>query len=283
MLAREELGLNPDDLGSPWRAAAASFVTFAVGAAVPLVPVPRRTSAARARIAAAAVLTRLALFAVGLGLSLFTGRQALRSALRMVLIGGGAGLVSFLWAARSASPSAEAAALLEIRAAGPRLARLSRYRYQVLAMKRIFLFLVTNLAVVLVSDDRGAHLLGLDHWLAMHGSSLGGLLVFAAVFGFGGSFISLLMSKWMAKRMPWACASSASPATRPSNGCSRVVAAATRAPPASACRKSASSIRREPNAFATGASRNAALVAVSSGLLAAHERARRSRRCWDTR
>jgi VIT1/CCC1 family predicted Fe2+/Mn2+ transporter len=95
VLAREELGLNPDDLGSPWGAASASFVTFAVGAAVPLLPLLLGASGTRAVLGSAA-LTLLALFAVGLGLSLFTGRAALHSALRMVLIGGGAGAVSFL-------------------------------------------------------------------------------------------------------------------------------------------------------------------------------------------
>src|SRR2546423_12226312 len=65
-------------------------------------------------------------------------------------------------------------------------------------MKRIVLFLATNLAVVLVLSVV-ARLLGLDAWLAVHGSSLGGLLVFAAFFGFAGSVISLAMSKWMAK------------------------------------------------------------------------------------
>ncbi len=95
VLAREELGLNPDDLGSPWRAASVSFVTFALGAAVPLVPFVARVGGTRALVMDAA-LTAAALFAVGLGLSLFTGRAALRSALRMVLIGGGAGTVSFL-------------------------------------------------------------------------------------------------------------------------------------------------------------------------------------------
>ncbi|MGH8133431.1 MAG: VIT1/CCC1 transporter family protein, partial [Steroidobacteraceae bacterium] len=85
VLAREELGLNPDDLGSPWGAASASFVTFAVGAAVPLLPFVAHLAGTRA-IVAAAIATAAALFAVGLGLSLFTGRDALRSALRMVLI-----------------------------------------------------------------------------------------------------------------------------------------------------------------------------------------------------
>ena len=95
VLAREELGLNPDDLGSPWRAATTSFTTFAAGAAIPLIPFLAGLTGNRATLAAALV-TLLALFAVGLGLSLFTGRQAVRGALRMVLIGGGAGAVSFL-------------------------------------------------------------------------------------------------------------------------------------------------------------------------------------------
>ncbi len=95
VLAREELGLNPDDLGSPWRAAIASFLTFAVGAAIPLLPFVLRY-AGNTAVLASALVTLATLFAVGLGLSLFTGRSALRSALRMVLIGGGAGGVSFL-------------------------------------------------------------------------------------------------------------------------------------------------------------------------------------------
>ena len=95
VLAREELGLNPDDLGSPWRAASASFVTFAAGALLPLAPFLAGLAGNRA-LAVSAALTAVALFAVGLGLSLFTGRDALRSALRMVLIGGGAGTFSFL-------------------------------------------------------------------------------------------------------------------------------------------------------------------------------------------
>jgi vacuolar iron transporter family protein len=95
VLAREELGLNPDDLGSPWQAASTSFVAFATGAAVPLLPFLLGLTGSRALLTAT-VITLAALFAVGLGLSLFTGRAALRSAVRMVLIGGGAGAVSFL-------------------------------------------------------------------------------------------------------------------------------------------------------------------------------------------
>jgi vacuolar iron transporter family protein len=95
VLSREELGLNPDDLGSPWRAASASFIAFAAGAVIPLIPFFAGLSALRAALGAA-LITLAALFAVGLGLSLFTGRHAVRGALRMVLIGGGAGAVSFL-------------------------------------------------------------------------------------------------------------------------------------------------------------------------------------------
>ena len=95
VLAREELGLNPDDLGSPWQAASSSFVAFALGAAVPLIPFLCGLTGANATSGAVAI-TLVSLFAVGLGLSLFTGRDALRSALRMVLIGGGAGAVSYL-------------------------------------------------------------------------------------------------------------------------------------------------------------------------------------------
>jgi VIT1/CCC1 family predicted Fe2+/Mn2+ transporter len=94
VLAREELGLNPDDLGSPWQAATTSLVAFAVGAAVPLLPFLAGARAFRGTLAAA-LITLAALFAVGLSLSLFTGRHALRSAVRMVLIGGGAGALCF--------------------------------------------------------------------------------------------------------------------------------------------------------------------------------------------
>lgn len=95
VLAREELGLNPDNLGSPWGASTASFLAFATGAAVPLIPFLVHMRGSRA-LAATAVITGIALFGVGLALSLFTGRQALRGALRMVLIGGGAGALAFL-------------------------------------------------------------------------------------------------------------------------------------------------------------------------------------------
>jgi vacuolar iron transporter family protein len=94
VLAREELGLNPDDLGSPLHAAGFSFLSFAVGAAVPLAPFLWGLRGIEG-IAGAAAVTLVALFVVGLALSLFTGRAAWRGALRMMLIGGGAGIVSF--------------------------------------------------------------------------------------------------------------------------------------------------------------------------------------------
>jgi VIT1/CCC1 family predicted Fe2+/Mn2+ transporter len=95
VLAREELGLNPDDLGSPWQAAIASFLAFGAGAAVPLLPFLVSVDRTSALVWAAAG-TGLTLFGIGMALSLFTGRDAWQGALRMVLIGGGAGVVSFL-------------------------------------------------------------------------------------------------------------------------------------------------------------------------------------------
>jgi VIT1/CCC1 family predicted Fe2+/Mn2+ transporter len=93
-LAREELGLNPDDLGSPWGAAAFSFLAFAAGAIVPLVPFLVGLPLGRA-VAVAAVTAGLALFGVGAALSLFTGRNAWLGGLRMIAIGGGAGAVTW--------------------------------------------------------------------------------------------------------------------------------------------------------------------------------------------
>jgi VIT1/CCC1 family predicted Fe2+/Mn2+ transporter len=84
-LAREELGLNPDDLGSPWGAAVSSFSAFAVGGALPLLPFVLEWDGDRVR--AAALLAGAALFGVGASLSLFTGRNALHGGLRMLGIG----------------------------------------------------------------------------------------------------------------------------------------------------------------------------------------------------
>lgn len=92
-LAREELGLNPDELGSPLKAASASFLAFAVGALIPLLPyaVVRNGEPLTVSIG----LTAAALFSVGALLSLFTGRQAFHGGLRMLLIGGLAGAATY--------------------------------------------------------------------------------------------------------------------------------------------------------------------------------------------
>ncbi|MGE0336510.1 MAG: VIT1/CCC1 transporter family protein [Gammaproteobacteria bacterium] len=93
-LAREELGLNPDDLGSPWGAAAASFVAFAVGAVLPLLPYlgPGRWHP----LGVTTGIALAGLFSVGATLSLFTGRSAIASGLRMTAIGAGAGAATWL-------------------------------------------------------------------------------------------------------------------------------------------------------------------------------------------
>ncbi|MBS1200019.1 MAG: hypothetical protein H6R27_697 [Proteobacteria bacterium] len=93
-LAREELGLNPDDLGSPWGAALSSFAAFAAGAIVPLLPFLLGPPGGGVR--ATVLLTGASLFGVGTALSLFTGRSAVMGGLRMMAIGGGAGLTTWL-------------------------------------------------------------------------------------------------------------------------------------------------------------------------------------------
>lgn len=84
-LAREELGLNPDDLGSPIGAAASSFVAFAAGAVLPLVPFLAGFGAAGLPVAGA--VSGGALFAIGAALSLFSGKSALLGGARMLAIG----------------------------------------------------------------------------------------------------------------------------------------------------------------------------------------------------
>ena len=132
-------------------------------------------------------------------------------------------------------------------------------------MKRIFLFILTNLAVILILSIV-LTLLGIDRVLDAQGIDLDlrNLLVFAAVFGFGGAFISLAMSKWTAKRMTgaevivsprnideaWLVQTVKRQAERAGIGMPEV--ALYEAP--------------DPNAFATGMRRNSALVAVSTGL-----------------
>jgi heat shock protein HtpX len=133
-------------------------------------------------------------------------------------------------------------------------------------MKRILLLLVTNLAVLAVLTIV-AHLIGLDRWLQVRGSSLSALLVLAAVFGFGGAFVSLLMSKWMA-RTSMGVRIIQQPTTPTEHWLVDMVARLARAAgvgmPEVGVFQSP-----QPNAFATGYRRDAALVAVSTGLLAA--------------
>jgi len=86
-LVREELGLDPAGLGSPWGAAIGSFVAFAGGAVLPVIPFFFSSSASAPVVAASAALSATALFAVGASLSLFTGRSALLSGLRQLGLG----------------------------------------------------------------------------------------------------------------------------------------------------------------------------------------------------
>jgi VIT1/CCC1 family predicted Fe2+/Mn2+ transporter len=95
--AREELGLDPDELGSPWGAAVSSFVTFALGAFVPLAPYLFTEGILAAWLAVGLALG--ALFLVGAAMTMFTGRSAVISGGRMTLIGGAAALVTY-WVGR---------------------------------------------------------------------------------------------------------------------------------------------------------------------------------------
>lgn len=131
-------------------------------------------------------------------------------------------------------------------------------------MKRVVLLVATNLAILLMLSIV-ARLLGLDAWMAANGTSFGALLAFAALFGFGGAFISLLLSKWIAKRAmgvrvieqpadtveAWLVETVRSQAQALGIGMPEVGIFESPA----------------PNAFATGARRDASLVAVSTGLL----------------
>jgi heat shock protein HtpX len=131
-------------------------------------------------------------------------------------------------------------------------------------MKRIFLFLVTNLAVVVVLS-LVLRLLGLDQVMqAQAGVSYGGLLAFSAVVGFTGAIISLLMSKSMAK---WT--TGAHVIEQPQNEPEAWLVETVRrlATTAGIAMPEVAIYEGAPNAFATGAFRNSALVAVSTGLL----------------
>jgi heat shock protein HtpX len=132
-------------------------------------------------------------------------------------------------------------------------------------MKRIFLLVATNFAVLLVLSIT-MQVLGIDRMLAQEtGLNLFGLLVFAGIFGFGGSFISLLISKWMAKS-----ATGAHVIEVPSNMAERwLVDTVKRQAAAAGIGMPEVAIYDSPeiNAFATGWNRDNALVAVSTGLL----------------
>ena len=131
-------------------------------------------------------------------------------------------------------------------------------------MKRVALFVLTNIAILTVASLTFS-LFGITEALVAGGFDPAGMLLFCALFGFGGAFVSLALSKWMAKR-----ATGAEIIDAPRNAgerwlldtVARQSAAAGIAMPEVAVFPSP-----QPNAFATGASRNKALVAVSTGLL----------------
>ena len=138
-------------------------------------------------------------------------------------------------------------------------------------MKRVFLFLATNIAVLLVLSIV-LSLIGFEGILDEQGVDLdlGQLLVFAAIFGFGGSFISLAISKWSAKRM-----TGAKVITQPSGPVETWLFETVRRQAREAgigMPEVAIYDAPEPNAFATGARRDSALVAVSTGLLRSMKR-----------
>lgn len=132
-------------------------------------------------------------------------------------------------------------------------------------MKRILLYLGTNIAVLAVLSFT-MRLLGIDGMLNEQGGlDMNALLIMAAVIGFSGSFISLLISKWTAKRL-----TGAEVITEPRNSTERwlVETVARQAQQAGIGMPEVAIYNApEPNAFATGANRNNALVAVSTGLM----------------
>jgi len=130
-------------------------------------------------------------------------------------------------------------------------------------MKRILLLIVTNLAVMLVLGVV-ASLLGVNQFLTANGLNLGALLGFAMIMGFGGAFISLLISKPMAK---WT--TGAQVIVQPQNADEAWIVDTVRnlSQRAGLQMPEVAIYEGEPNAFATGAFKNSALVAVSTGLL----------------
>jgi len=130
-------------------------------------------------------------------------------------------------------------------------------------MTRIVLFVLTNVAVLAVLTIV-LKVLGLDQVMAQEGFQFGPLLAFSAVLGFGGAIISLLISKWMAKRSTGAQVIDGSEGTS-----QRWLVETVRklSQKAGIGMPEVAVYEGEPNAFATGAFRNSALVAVSTGLL----------------
>lgn len=131
-------------------------------------------------------------------------------------------------------------------------------------MKRTFLFLATNMAIVLVLSVT-MRLLGVEPYLNASGLNLTGLLIFAAVMGFGGSFISLAISKWSVKR-----SMGVRVIEQPANSLEHwLVGTVAKYAEKSGIQMPEVGIYDAPdvNAFATGMSRNSSLIAVSTGLL----------------
>lgn len=131
-------------------------------------------------------------------------------------------------------------------------------------MKRILLFVLTNIAVMVVVTIV-ANLLGLDRVLAANGANWASVLAFCALFGFGGAIFSLLISKWSAKRMMGVHV-----IEQPANATEQWLVETVRkqAQEAGIGMPEVGIFESpDPNAFATGASKDKALVAVSTGLL----------------
>jgi heat shock protein HtpX len=130
-------------------------------------------------------------------------------------------------------------------------------------MKRIVLFLVTNLAIMLVLSVT-LSVLGVDKFMSAQGLNLGMLLVFSLVVGFAGAFISLLISKPMAK---WSTGAQVIDGSEGTTQFWLVNTVKTLAERANIGMPEVAMYEGEPNAFATGAFKNSSLVAVSTGLL----------------
>ena len=130
-------------------------------------------------------------------------------------------------------------------------------------MKRIVLFLVTNLAIMLVLSVT-LSVLGVDKFMSAQGLNLGMLLVFSLVVGFAGAFISLLISKPMAK---WSTGAQLIDGSEGTTQFWLVNTVKTLAERANIGMPEVAMYEGEPNAFATGAFKNSSLVAVSTGLL----------------